>query len=183
MITNEDIRSRWEGIKNRCKSNILYDRTFNYQGCSVCDEWKEFASFRKWFLDNLYIVPGQRMEIDKDLLVKGNRVYSPETCCFLPRNINHAITILKNGKTNLPPGVSYTKYKETFEAKIDTEYVKAKKRFYTKEEAFKWYKTMKEYSIKMMAEEYKEYLPEKIYNALMRFEILETDSQMYINER
>ena len=49
--------------------------------CSVCEEWKHFSNFKKWFDEN-YI---EGFDIDKDILIKGNKVYSPEACSFVPR--------------------------------------------------------------------------------------------------
>lgn len=74
----------WRGVLQRCSGNLDNNRYPTYRGCAVCDEWRLFSVFKKWFDEN-YI---EGYELDKDILVKGNRVYSPETCCFVPKEIN-----------------------------------------------------------------------------------------------
>ncbi|MBQ2284923.1 MAG: hypothetical protein II244_04590, partial [Clostridia bacterium] len=51
----------------------------NYEKCHVCEEWLTFSYFQEWFLEN-YI---EGWQLDKDILIKGNKVYSPQTCCFV----------------------------------------------------------------------------------------------------
>lgn len=55
-----------------------------YEGCTVCDEWLYFSNFKKWFDEN-YI---EGFQLDKDIIIRGNKVYSPQTCCFVPKEIN-----------------------------------------------------------------------------------------------
>lgn len=81
-----------------------------YNGCEVCEEWRYFPKFKEWF--NLNYIKG--WEIDKDVLFKGNKLYSPETCCFLPKEVNSFFTIKRRRKKgNLPLGV-FKQYKRFF---------------------------------------------------------------------
>lgn len=77
---------------NRCCSGKLHKRESTYINCKVCDEWLNFQNFSEWFKNNYYEVEGQRMELDKDILNKGNKIYSPNTCIFVPHNINNLFT-------------------------------------------------------------------------------------------
>lgn len=74
----------WSGILKRCygkDSDVKYP---TYVGCSMCDEWKYFPNFREWF-DANYI---EGFELDKDTVIEGNRVYSPNTCVFISHKEN-----------------------------------------------------------------------------------------------
>ncbi len=81
--------SRWYAMMSRC-----YSKSENYKAYKdiiVCDEWHDFQVFAEWFEEN-YI---EGFHLDKDILFKGNKVYSPETCCFVPNEINN---LFKTGK-------------------------------------------------------------------------------------
>ena len=71
----------WFDMINRCYSGV--HRT--YSDASVCDDWLIFSSFKNWMIDKDY----SGKHLDKDLLVYGNKVYSPETCLFIPAHINY----------------------------------------------------------------------------------------------
>ena len=75
--------SVWRNILKRCYTHYKCHQS-SYEGCSIVPEWLIYSTFKKWF-DANYISDYQ---LDKDLLVKGNKVYSPETCCFVPQEIN-----------------------------------------------------------------------------------------------
>lgn len=84
----EPFYSAWHSMIRRCYSE--YHKTLNpaYIGCSVCEEWKYLSNFKKWF-DANYIAG---CHLDKDILVQDNKVYSPQTCCFVPQYINSLLT-------------------------------------------------------------------------------------------
>ena len=69
---------KWRNMIERCYSPLWHKRYPSYIGCSVCPEWRYFSKFRFWMSTQKW----KGMELDKDILVKGNRVYSPDTCCF-----------------------------------------------------------------------------------------------------
>lgn len=91
----------WRSMINRCYS-INHQKTHpTYIGCSVCEEWLTFSNFKKW-VDIHY---REGWHLDKDLLVKGNKVYSPDTCCIVPRDVNQIVVHKMKGE--LPLGVAY----------------------------------------------------------------------------
>lgn len=104
----------WTGIIDRCYRPGHEVKFKAYADCSVCKEWKYFSNFKKWFDEN-YI---EGFDIDKDILIKGNKVYSPEACCFVPRVINLIFAKNKTRKSNLPRGVKYKKYGNRYSAEI-----------------------------------------------------------------
>jgi hypothetical protein len=93
--------SRWKSMLERCY-NTRYQRTRStYTGCSVVPEWLLFSNFRQWAL----LEDWQGKELDKDLLIPGNKVYGPTACCFITADVNVFIAVTRRSST-LPPGVS-----------------------------------------------------------------------------
>ena len=92
---------KWESMLQRCYSPKWHKQNPTYIGCSVCPEWRYFSKFRLWMSTQNW----KGMELDKDLLVKDNQVYGPDTCCFLPTAINCLFGGSKK-KNNLPQGVN-----------------------------------------------------------------------------
>lgn len=91
----------WYGMLKRCYSpNNIY-----YSDCTVCEDWFNYQNFAKWFNGQNYRLDG--WNLDKDLINPGNRHYSPETCCFIPKEINTAMAVksYKERKV-LSPGVT-----------------------------------------------------------------------------
>jgi len=162
----------WTSMLQRCYSPVWQEKNPTYKGCSVAEEWHNFQNFAKWYEDNFYKVPGEVMHLDKDILVKGNKVYSKETCVFVPTGIN--CLILKPVMSReLPTGVSYDRSKGRYRAKPVNG---GKSRtFRTAEEAAATYKQDKETYIKSVAESYKTAIPARLYKALIDYEV-------YINE-
>lgn len=92
---------KWANMLNRCYNKRYQKVQPTYKDKYVCEEWLIFSNFRAWMEDQVW----DGLELDKDILVKGNKIYSPITCAFVPRKIN---MVLKDGKKsleNLPIGV------------------------------------------------------------------------------
>ena len=84
-------------------------------GVKVCEEWKCFSNFQKWYNENIYEIENEKVHLDKDILVDGNNIYSPETCIFVPQRINK---MFETKKSNLPRGVRQNKSKTKYCATI-----------------------------------------------------------------
>lgn len=172
IVQNPKSKQVWQRMKNRCYDRSWHDRHTTYIGCSVCDEWKVFANFEEWF--NKHYIEG--WALDKDILVKGNKVYSPDTCCFVPQDINQLFTKRKKKDQDTPVGV---KSYRTHDGENRSFYVsigKGRKNTYlgcfrTKEEAFSVYKTEKERHIKELADKYKDQLDPKVYKTLYNYSV------------
>lgn len=161
----------WSNMLKRCYHYNIGKRDYVYEGCSVCDDWHNFQNFAKWHEENFYGIENERMELDKDILVKGNKIYSPETCVFVPRIINTLFTKSNRTRGSYPIGVSFNGNKYISNCNIPRQSQKYLGRFITMEEAFQAYKECKENTIKEVAEEYKEKIPEKLYQALLNYEV------------
>jgi len=162
----------WYNMFNRCYSDKLHLSQPTYIDCTVCDEWHNFQVFAKWYDENYYEVDEILMHLDKDILVKGNKIYSPETCVFAPENINALFTKSNSIRGLFPIGVISSK-KGKYESHCNRGrgepiYLGI---FDTPEEAFDKYKITKENYIKQVAEEYKNKIPQKLYNALISYEV------------
>ena len=81
----------WTGVLERCYSLYQADKFPTYKGCSISKGWECFQNFAKWFEEN-WKPHMKGWHLDKDILIKGNKIYSPETCCFVPSEINGVIT-------------------------------------------------------------------------------------------
>lgn len=156
----------WVSMLQRSYYHKWLNRHTTYIGCSVDKDWHNFQTFGEWFKQNYK----EGQELDKDILVKGNKIYSPETCCFVPKEIN--LLIIKNNirRGEYPIGVN--KWKNKFKATLH------KKRVYfhlglfdTPKEAFQAYKTSKEVYIKEVVEKYKHQITEACYQALINYKI------------
>lgn len=173
----------WQEMIRRCYDKELHKRAPTYIGCTVCEEWFNFQVFCKWYDKNIYEVGNEQMNLDKDILVKGNKVYSPSTCIFIPKRINLLFIRGQSTRGLYPIGVSKdSRYEhKMFRAECNSGYTgNIRNRYHlgsfdTPEEAFDVYKEFKEDLIKKIANHYKEYIPEKLYDAMYNYQVLITD--------
>jgi len=75
----------WTGMLQRCYSAKYQERQPTYRGCSVSEEWLRFSNFKRWMERQDF----EGMQLDKDILLEGNKVYSAETCVFVTRVVNN----------------------------------------------------------------------------------------------
>lgn len=165
----------WQGILERCYDEKSYVNHPTYEVCSVAEEWHNFQNFGDWFEENFKPEIMDSWQLDKDILIKGNKVYSPETCCFVPAEIN-SIVKSDSARGDCPIGISKSRSK--YRATIKTGFKNKQKylgTFNTISEAFKEYKTAKEKYIKKVADKYKDQITEETYNALYAYEVEITD--------
>lgn len=161
----------WNNMLRRCYSGEVY-KFPTYQDCTVCEEWKNYSVFRKWYYNN-YI---EGFELDKDLTSIGNTVYSPEFCSFVPKEVNSLLTDTKAKRGKYPLGVTTKGNK--FRAQCLTNM--GRSRWFsvpvpTPEEAFNLYKIKKEEIIKEVATYYRESLSNTIYDNLINY-VVKDDS-------
>ena len=160
---------------DRCYNMESYDKQHTYANCTVCDEWHNYQNFAKWYENNFYQIPNELMCIDKDILIKGNKIYSPETCVFVPKNINSLFTKRDADRGECVIGVTQDKsgsYKAQYNVDGKITYLGA---YHSEEKAFNIYKIKKEKLIKNIADEYKKYIPENLYDAMYKYIVEITD--------
>lgn len=170
----------WNDMLIRCYDPYYLNKYPSYINCYVCKEWHNFQNFAEWYEENYYECNGERMCLDKDILVKGNKIYSPETCVIVPNRINVLFTKKQNHRGKYPIGVTYIKRDDKLSVCcniFDKEKQKPKSKFLghfpTSKpfQAFYAYKIFKENYIKQVADEYKDFIPKKLYDALYKYEV------------
>lgn len=149
-----------------------YKKNFpSYKSATVCDEWLNFKTFQDWAriqigFDNKDFV------LDKDVLVKGNKHYSPSTCMFMPYKINNLFTKADTRRGEYPIGVYYAARDKKIAACLR---VNGKNKhigyFSDSNSAFYAYKKEKEIYIQSMAEVFKTVISEKCYKALYDYKV------------
>ena len=93
----------------RCYSDKYKKKKPTYEDCKVYEELLNFQNFAKWDSENYYEIEGETMCLDKDILVKHNKIYSPETCVYVPNTINVLFTKSDKIRGNTPIGVNEQK--------------------------------------------------------------------------
>ena len=167
----------WQGMLERCYDKIYQNKYPTYIGCIVCEEWHNFQNFAKWYEENYYEIEGQKMCLDKDILFKGNKIYSPQTCMFVPNRINVLFIKSEKARGKYPIGVGESgKIRNPFRAYCSVcdengKHYIALGNHNTIEKAFTCYKNFKEKYIKQVADEYKDYIPTELYEAMYRYEV------------
>ena len=151
----------------RCYDSKLHERYSTYEICMVEEYLLNFQHMGEWIENNYYEVQGERMCLDKDILCKGNKIYSRETCIFVPERINTLFTKHDNARGDDPIGVSDLP-SGNYQVNCNNEYGK---RVYlgaysTKDEAFNVYKQYKEKVIKKVIDSYEGKIPEPYYSRL-----------------
>ena len=161
----------WHSMLRRCYDEKYQEKKPTYKNCNVQEEFHNFQNFSKWFEENYYEIYGQKISLDKDILYKGNKTYSTQCCIFVPEKINSLFTKRQNHRGDLPIGVAH--HKDKYEVCCNNGNGKSiyLGLYDTIDEAFQTYKIFKENIIKEVANEYKDLIPIKLYNALINYQV------------
>lgn len=159
----------WTSMLNRVYSKTELLRRPNYIGCSVSDDFKYYHIFYEWCQSQIgFNLPN--FTLDKDLIIRYNKLYSKDTCVFIPVAINSLLTKRTLDRGPFPIGVH--KYREKFRSQCSTSNGRIHLgTFDTPELAFQAYKTFKEAYIKEQAELYKDSIDPRAYLALLNYEV------------
>lgn len=160
----------WCGMLKRAYNPKYIQQHPTYEGCEVCQEWLNFQVFAEWVDVNYYEIEGEQICLDKDILIKGNKIYSPDTCVFVPHRINTLFVKSDKCRGDLPIGVIRANKKYNARCNMDKK-IKNLGYYDTPVQAFQVYKNFKEKEIKEVAEEYKNVIPQKLYDAMIKYEI------------
>lgn len=149
----------WLSVLQRCYSDNFHKQYPTYLGCTVEPSWLLFSEFKSWMASQDWV--GNRL--DKDILVKGNKHYSPTTCCFVPNYVNTCLLLSQASRANLPIGVSLYHHNSS-NPKIYKAVIKNRRygkdtevlgRFFTPSEAHKAWQVKKIEIIKLVIDDYK----------------------------
>ena len=166
----------WCDMLKRCHSDNLKNKRPTYGGCEVSENFKSFEYFYEWCHKQIGFGNdgnGNPFQLDKDLLTKGNKVYSESTCIFLPQEINSLLIKREASRGKYLIGVCWDKRGKAFIAQVGKSKGKRERLGYfkTELEAFNAYKVAKESFVKEQANEWKDKIDIRAYDALMKYTV------------
>ena len=179
VVSNEERSSKvytsWSNMLKRCYSIKESAQRSSYEGCCVSNNFSNYQYFKNWY-NNQIGHDQDGWNLDKDLLVKGNKVYSEDFCVLLPKEINNALTQRKAYRGEHPVGVGYKPLRKQYRARCN----KFGKNvhlgwFSTAEDAFYAYKKAKELYLKELANKWRDQIDSRVYEALMNYQVEITD--------
>ena len=168
--------SLWNDMLKRCYSEKYQVKQPTYIGCEVSENFRHYSYFYEWCNEQIGF-GNEGWQLDKDLLVKGNKIYSENVCVFIPRELNSLLLTSGAKRGEHPLGVYLNKASNKFISMLHIGNGKRKclGSYDTSEEAFNVYKIAKEVFIKEKAEEYKSQIDIRVYHALMSYKVKITD--------
>ena len=171
--------NKWQNMLQRCFDNKYKEKEPTYKDATCCERWLCFASF----LEDFEILKQEynwsediKLNLDKDILNKNNKIYSLENCVLVPDWINLLFIKRDAKRGEYPIGVSYHKQNKKYQAQCSVNGKQTRLGLYsTIKEAFNAYKQAKEQEIKRVANECvsKGYITQesRLYNAMMGYQI------------
>ena len=162
----------WVHMLQRCYSDSFKKRRPTYEDCKCSENFKSYEYFYEWCHSQIGF-DNEGWQLDKDLLIKGNKVYSADSCIFIPQEINSLLIKRTASRGEYLIGVYWDKTNKAFRARVNKNKGKQEHLgfFNTELEAFNAYKTAKESFVKEQAEKWKSHIDERAYNALMRYQV------------
>jgi len=161
----------WQGMLERCFCKKYKQKKPTYEGVACSKDWLSMTKF----IEDVSQMRGHDLsgwQLDKDILQKGNKLYSKDTCCFVPLEVNILLTKRDKCRGEFPVGVHFDKCAGKFKAQLN---INGKQKslgyFTTAEEAFQVYKTAKEAHIKVVAQKWQHLIDERVFQALMTYEV------------
>ena len=166
----------WTGMLERCYNDAYKKQRPTYEGCEVSDNFKSYEYFYEWCHSQIGF-GNEGWHLDKDLLTKGNKVYSEDSCIFIPNEINLLLTRREALRGKHLIGVYWCNTKKAFVAQVNKNKGKRENlgSFNTELEAFNVYKKAKESFVKEQAEKWKDQIDIRAYKALMNYQVEITD--------
>lgn len=162
---NGKVYTIWCAMLKRCYNDSIRSQYLTYEDCYICHEWLNFQNFAEWHYQNYYEIEGEQMSLEKDIIYKNINFYSPETCLYVPSKINRLFVRRNSIIRDLPIGVQ----KHGIKFVVRCNGTDNNTLFDSVEEAFYVYKESKESMIKKVADEYKDRIPCKLYNAMYNY--------------
>lgn len=161
----------WNAMITRCYNENLRYKHLSYKDCTVSENFKYLSKFKEWY--HKQIGSDQKgWHLDKDILIKGNKVYSEETCCFVPPEINALVNKADRIRGKYPIGIYEDKQAGKFKVRISMNgKQKHIGRYYCEKEAFNAYKQAKEAYLKEVANKWEDQIDPRVYDTLMCYEV------------
>ena len=162
----------WVNMLQRCYSDSFKKKRPTYEDCKCSENLKSYEYFYEWCHSQIGF-DNEGWHLDKDLLAKGNMVYSADSCIFIPREINSLLTRREALRGKHLIGVCWSKTNKAFVARVAKNKGKQEHLgfFNTEIEAFNAYKVAKEAFVKEQANKWKGKIDDRAYNALMKYQV------------
>lgn len=112
--------TKWKAMLERCYSTPIKTKRPTYKDCTVCEEWLTFSNFKKW----MELQDWEGKHLDKDLRLRGNKLYGPDTCIFIDPVVNSFITARDSKRGEWPVGVHWSKKENKFIAQCKNPFSK-----------------------------------------------------------
>ena len=166
----------WCDMLRRCYSETFQKKRPTYEGCEASENFKSYEYFYEWCHSKIGF-GNEGWHLDKDLLIKGNKVYSEDSCIFLPSEINSLLIKRTSLRGKCLIGVHWCNTNKVFVAQVSKNKGKSERLgfFKTELEAFNAYKEAKEYFIKEQANKWKSQIDKRAYDSLMNYTVEITD--------
>ena len=160
----------WRGMLERCYSESRAPKIPTYFGCGASENFKVFQFFARWCQSQIGFKEGYHL--DKDILFIGNKLYSEDTCVFVPRAVNNLLSSRRSNSGDFPRGASFNKQKKKFQALINRDgKVCFVGWFRSADDAHNAYKKEKEVYVKEVANRYKDSIDPRAYASLIQWEV------------
>ena len=171
--------NKWNAMLQRCFDDKFKEKYPTYKDVTCCDRWLCFANF----LEDLEVLKqeydwnkDEKLNLDKDILHKSNKLYSLENCILVPDWVNKLFTKRDANRGECPIGVRYHKRDKKYEAQCNINGKRTSLGYYnTPEEAFNAYKMAKEQEIKRIADDCvsKGFITKdsRLYNAMISYQV------------
>ena len=154
----------WGNMLERCYSELMHKQCPTYSDATVCPDWLNYQTFAEWFI-NAPNSTEKGFQLDKDLIIPGNREYSPHACSFVPQVISGLLRGHKRNLTGLPIGVQAAG--DSYRSQISINgTLKRLGTFSTVSEAHSAYCTAKRLHVQNCAEDYEHVLDPMVYSYL-----------------
>ena len=171
--------TKWQNMLQRSFDNGYKEKEPTYKDVTCCNKWLCFANFLEDFeiLKQEYNWNNdEKLQLDKDILHKSNKIYSLENCILVPQWINLLFVRSDATRGDCPIGVSYCKDRKKYQAYCSVNGKQTRLGLYdTVEEAFNAYKIAKEQEFKRIADDciLKSFISKdsRLYNAMMGYQI------------
>ena len=166
----------WFSMLRRCFSEKCQDKNPTYKGCTISDNFLNYTYFYDWCQEQIGFgkvdEKGRGWELDKDILMLGNKTYSEYACVFVPQEINKFFTDRRNDRGEYPVGVCFNKFHGKYNALCS---LNGKQQhlgyFDTPQEAFSAYKPFKEALCKQLALKWQHEIDTRLFNAMINWTV------------
>lgn len=160
----------WHRMIRRCYCPKVQARSPTYIGCEVDKDWHDYQEFADWLSNHDYY--GLGYHLDKDLLVRDNKLYSSETCCLVPHQLNQLLVDSGSIRGKCPQGVYFDKNAKKYRAQVNENGKASRLGWYDDpKEAYQAYKEAKEAYVKEKALEWQDRIADDVFNALMNWSV------------